>query len=86
MYNNTPIKQYGTCSVHLSFKGKTGVCKFYVVEHKTAIFAVNDSERLGLVKVNFDTVGHSVNWFMTLHLTHLENKSQNILNYSKALV
>ena len=30
-YNNTPIKQFGTCSVKISFKGKHKICKFYIV-------------------------------------------------------
>ena len=55
-YNNTPIKQYGTCSVKVSFKEKQQICKFYVVEHSTAILGVSDSEKLGLVKVNFDMI------------------------------
>ena len=55
-YNNTPIKQYGTCSVKISFKEKQKICKFYVVEHATAILGVLDSEKLGLVKVNFDVI------------------------------
>ena len=60
-YNNTPIRQFGMCSVHLSFKGKAKICKFfYVVEHSTAILGINDSEKLGLVRVNFDTVECSV--------------------------
>ena len=52
-YNNTPIKQFGTCSVRLSFKGKSGICKFYVIEHNTVILGITDSERLGLVKSKF---------------------------------
>ena len=55
-YNNTPIKQYGTCSVKITFNGKQEICKFYVVEHTTAILGVSDSEKLGLVKVNFDVI------------------------------
>ena len=55
-YNNTPIKQYGTCSVKVTFKGKQEICKFYVVEHNTAILGVSDSKKLGLVKVNFDVI------------------------------
>ena len=34
-YNNTPIRQFGTCSVRLNFKGRSFVCKFFVVEHET---------------------------------------------------
>ena len=30
-YNNTPIRQFGTCSVILSFKSKSLVCNFFVV-------------------------------------------------------
>ena len=41
-YNNTPIKQFGVCSVRLSFKGKSGICKFYVVEHNTVILGIAD--------------------------------------------
>ena len=58
-YNNTPIRQFGVCSVQLNFKGKSGICKFYVVEHTTAILGIRDSEKLGLVKVNFDTINKS---------------------------
>ena len=57
-YNNTPIKQFGTCSVRLGFKNKSLVCKFFVVEHDTALLGINDSEKLGLVKVNFYMVGN----------------------------
>ena len=55
-YNNTPIKQYGTCSVKITFKGKQEICKFYMVEHSTAILGVSDSKKLGLDKVNFDVI------------------------------
>ena len=55
-YNNTPIKQYGACSVKVSFKNRQEICKFYVVKHATAILGVSDSEKLGLVKVNFDVI------------------------------
>ena len=55
-YNNTPIRQYGTCSVRITFNGKQEICKFYVAEHATAILGVSDSEKLGLVKVNFDVI------------------------------
>ena len=58
-YNKTPIRQFGVCSVRLSFKGKTAICKFYVVEHNTMILDIADSERLGLVKVNFDMIDKS---------------------------
>ena len=55
-YNNTSIRQYGTCSVRITFNGKKEIYKFYVVEHATAILGVSDSEKLGLVKVNFDVI------------------------------
>ena len=55
-YNDTVIKQFGTCSVKLSFKKRSQVCKFFVVEHQTAIIGITDSEKLGLVNVNFDMV------------------------------
>ena len=55
-YNNTPIKQYGTCSVKVSFKNKQKICKFYVGKHATSILGISDSEKLGLVKVNFDVI------------------------------
>ena len=58
-YNNTPIRQFGVCSVQLNFKRKSGICKFYVVEHATAILGIIDSEKLGLVKVNFDAIDKS---------------------------
>ena len=59
-YNNIPIKQFGICSVHLNFKGRPAICKFYVVKHSTAILGICDSEKLGLVKVNFYTVDRSI--------------------------
>ena len=55
-YNDTEIRQFGTCSVRLSFKNRSQVCKFFVVEHETAIIGITDSEKLGLVSVNFDMV------------------------------
>ena len=55
-YNNTPIKQYGTCHVKLSFKNRSSICKFFVTEHETAIVGISDSEKLRLVRVNFDIV------------------------------
>ena len=59
-YNNTPIKQFGMCSIKLGFKDRWSVCKFFVVEHETALLGINDSEKLGLVNVNFDTVKNEV--------------------------
>ena len=53
---NTPIRQFGTCSLRLSFKSKSFVCKFFVVEHETALVGITGSEKLGLVQVNFDMV------------------------------
>ena len=55
-YNNTPIKQFGTCSVRLGFKSKSLICNFFVVGHETALVGINDSEKLGLVQANFDMV------------------------------
>ena len=59
-YNNTPIRQFGTCSIRLSFKGNSAICGFFVIEHKTAIVSIADSEKLKLVKVNFDMVEKGV--------------------------
>ena len=55
-YNNTPIEQFGTCSVKISFKEKQQICKLYMVEYNAAILGMSDSEKLGLVKVNFDMI------------------------------
>ena len=55
-YNNTQIKQYGTCNVKLSFKGRSTIGNFFVVEHETAIIGIHDAEKLGLIRVNFDLV------------------------------
>ena len=44
------------CSIRSGFKDRWSVCKFFVVEQETALLGINDSEKLGLVKVNFDTV------------------------------
>ena len=68
VYNNTPIKQYGTCSVKIVFNGKQAICKFYVVKHATAILGVSDSEKLGLVKVNFVMIHNKM-----LRLVHRVN-------------
>ena len=61
-YNNTPIKQFGTCSVRISFKGKQIICKFYIVEFNTMIIEIHDSETLGLENINFDVIekGNSI--------------------------
>ena len=58
-YNNTPLKQLGMCSVKISFKKQSSICKFYVVEHNTAIVGIHDSEKLCLVNVNFDVIEKS---------------------------
>ena len=55
-YNNTPIQQYETYNVKLTFRGKSTICKFFMVEHETAIVGISDSEKLRLVQVNFDMV------------------------------
>ena len=55
-YNDTEIRQFGTCSVRRSFKNRSQVYKFFIVEHETAIIGITDSEKLGLVSVNFDMV------------------------------
>ena len=55
-YNNTPIRQFGMFSVRLSFKSKSLVCNFFVVEHETALVGITDSEKLGLVQINFNMV------------------------------
>ena len=46
-YNDTQIKQYGTCNIKLSFKGRTTIGKFFKVENETAIIGINDAEKLG---------------------------------------
>ena len=42
--------------MRLSFKGRSYVCKFFVVEYETALVGISDSEKLGLVQVNFNMV------------------------------
>ena len=59
-YNDTEIKQFGTCSIRLSFQGRPQVCRFFVVEHETAIVGITDSEKLGLICVNFDWLGMGI--------------------------
>ena len=64
--------------------------KFYVVEHSTAILGVSDSEKLGLVKVNFDMIQNknakTSAQCECLNLSFLKLKwSQSIQNYSKEL-
>ena len=72
-YNNTPIKQYGTCSVKVSFKEKQKICKFYVVEHAMAILGVSDSEKLGLVKVNFNMIQNKM--LRLVHSVNIESEA-----------
>ena len=43
-------------ALRLSFQGRSQVCKFFILEHKTAIVGITDSEKLGLICVNFDMV------------------------------
>ena len=43
-------------SIKLSFQGRSQVCTFFIVEHETAIVGITDSEKLGLISVNFDMV------------------------------
>ena len=40
----------------LTFKGRSTICKFFMVKHETAIVGIGDAEKLRLVKVNFDMV------------------------------
>ena len=40
----------------LALESRSQVCKIFVVEHETAIIGITDSEKLGLVSVNFDMV------------------------------
>ena len=42
--------------MRLSFKSKSLICNFFVVEHETALVGITDSEKLGLVQVNFNMV------------------------------
>ena len=55
-YNDTKIKQFGTCSIKLNFQGRSQVCKFFMVEHETAIVGITDPEKLGLICLNFGMV------------------------------
>ena len=80
-YNNTQIKQYGMCSEKIVFKIKSEICKFYVVEHSTAILGVSDSEKLGLVKVNFDMIQNK-----TVKLVHSVDNNQEEFEAFKAKI
>ena len=42
--------------LRLASKRSKKICKFYVVEHATAILGISDSKKLGLIKVNFDII------------------------------
>ena len=55
-YNNTQIKQYGTCNIKLNFKGRSTIGTFFIVEHETTIIGIHDAEKLGLIRVNFNLV------------------------------
>ena len=66
-------------SLILSFKGKSSICKFFVAEHEIAIVAITDSEKLNLVKVNFDMV-KGVN--VVHEITQESFKQENEKEYS----
>ena len=52
-----PIKQFGICSVKILLQRETGNLQvLHVVEYSTAIIGISDSEKLDLVKVNFDVI------------------------------
>ena len=85
-YSNTAIKQFGTCQIRLKFNGSSFVCKFYVVEHETAIVGISDAERLRLVRVNFDTVRDVKVIHEKVKVKHLRTRlKETTHNYSKEL-
>ena len=56
-YNNTEIKEYGTCYITVQFKTKRLETKFFVVDQTTTLIGLIDSIRLGLIMVNcFDNL------------------------------
>ena len=40
----------------LSFKGRSTIGKFFVVEHEIKIIGIHDAKKLGLIRVNFDLI------------------------------
>lgn len=48
-------------ALNLASKARQLFIKFYFREHETAILSIADSEKLGLVKVNFDMIDKSNN-------------------------
>ena len=80
-YNNMPIKQFGTCSVKIKFKGKQTICKFYVVEYSTMIIGIADSEKLDFVRVNFDTI----EWENSIKVVHNVNHMQESDSFKKQI-
>ena len=53
-YNNTEIKQLGTCELLVEYRECRKICQFYVVDFPTAILGIHDSESIGLITVHFD--------------------------------
>ena len=53
-YNNTEIKQLGTCELLVEYRECCKICQFYVVDFPTAILGIHDSESLGLITIHFD--------------------------------
>ena len=51
-YNNTEIKQYGTCYITVQFKTKILETKFFVVDQTTTLIGLIDCIRLGLIMGN----------------------------------
>ena len=76
-----PIKQFGTCSVKNSFKEKQPICKFYVVEYNTTNIGIADSEKLDLVRVNFDVI----EWKSSVKVVHNVSHMQESANFKKQI-
>ena len=56
-YNNTEIKQLGTCELLVEYRECCKICQFYVADFPTAILGIHDSESLRLITVHFDCIG-----------------------------
>ena len=56
-YNNTEIKQLGVCELLVEYREHRKICQFYVVDFRTAIFGIHDSESLGLITIHFNCIG-----------------------------
>ena len=74
-YNNTEIKQLGTCELLVEYREHCKICQFYVVHFPTAILGIHDSESLKLATVHFNSVDAEISQAMPESELSLKDKT-----------